>query len=78
MHRCLEIPELICLICEELESNERTLLDASLTSKAFLEPALSVLWRKQHWIDVLFRVLPSDVWVDQSELEEEERFLVRK
>ncbi|KZP26123.1 hypothetical protein FIBSPDRAFT_928834 [Athelia psychrophila] len=77
MHRCLEISDLICLILEWLEFNRSALLNVALTSKAFLEPALSVLWRHKpmHWADDLFRVVPNDIWVDQPEFPEEQRIL---
>lgn len=79
MHRCLDISDLICLILEELEFNNSALLNAALTSQAFLEPALSVLWRNKlmHRMDALFRVIPNDVWVDRPEFPEEQRFQVR-
>lgn len=79
MYRCLETSDLMCLIFEELEFNNSALVNAALTCKIFLEPALSTLWRNgpTNLIDTLFRIIPNDVWVGQHELPEEQCFLVR-
>jgi len=52
--------DLLDIIFEFLQYvKPRELLWASLTSKAFLEPALNILWRRMIDIWPLFRLLPT-------------------
>ena len=52
--------DLLDTIFEFFECNERQeLLWASLTSKAFLEPALNALWREMSSVFPIFRLLPT-------------------
>ncbi|KZP11750.1 hypothetical protein FIBSPDRAFT_898746 [Athelia psychrophila] len=71
MHRCLQVEELVSLICEEVyhDNNKKDesksivhLRNLALTARTFLEPALNILWRSLHSLDHLFMVLPRDTW----------------
>ncbi|KAJ7143901.1 hypothetical protein C8R44DRAFT_759113 [Mycena epipterygia] len=70
MHRGLEIFEITELICGQLGPEAlglswdatRALNALARTSKIFLDPALSVLWRHQNTILNLLRCMPDDLW----------------
>ncbi|KAJ7119553.1 hypothetical protein C8R44DRAFT_853675 [Mycena epipterygia] len=64
MHRCLLIPEIICMICEQislLDSGLQTLSIVATTAKVF-QYALDLLWKKQHGLLRLLKCMPPDVW----------------
>lgn len=71
MHRGLQILELIELICAQVgtdgvhplsKDESRDLSVLARTSKAFLNPALNVLWRHQDTIVNLLKCMPADLW----------------
>ncbi|KAJ7143872.1 hypothetical protein C8R44DRAFT_864890 [Mycena epipterygia] len=77
MHRGLEIFEITEIICGQLgpealgtlsKDAARDLNALARTSKLFLDPALSVLWRHQNTIMNLLRCMPDDLW-DITELD---------
>ncbi|KAJ3572420.1 hypothetical protein NP233_g3093 [Leucocoprinus birnbaumii] len=81
MHRCLSIPEVLTLICEEFYNESpvqlpsqaqdaSTLASLARTSRSWSEPALEVLWRSIHGLGTLFpeleNLLPEgDGWEKQ-------------
>ncbi|KAF5332856.1 hypothetical protein D9611_005395 [Ephemerocybe angulata] len=60
MDRCIWIPEILTLICNDLDP--KTALSAALTSRAFLEPALDKLWHTIDSFQPLIACLPEDLW----------------
>lgn len=69
MHRCLEIPEILSLICYELSGpsqltpqSQASLIALARTSQNFKEPALDALWRYQTSLIPLVKCLPEDSW----------------
>ncbi|KAL1671834.1 hypothetical protein EV122DRAFT_225880 [Schizophyllum commune] len=71
MHRALEIPEILCIICSSAASADRPwrkgdVLRLALTCRGFLEPALDVLWREVHNLEHFLKCFPSDVWVEEK------------
>jgi hypothetical protein len=85
MHHCLEVNELVALICQFLHQdrkNRKSLVAFATTCKAFRDPALSILWSNLTTLVPLVKCLPIDVWemkpVDPSQTEALEFFeLVR-
>lgn len=64
MHRALEIPELIHAIASSTDDDDgRTRLAFALTCRAFLEPAIDLLWVSQDGLYNLIRCLPQDLWM---------------
>ena len=74
MHPCLLVPDLVRLIAEECtwvhrspeeHSNDlqgqHTLNSLARTCRAFLEPALDMLWYRQDTLTYLFKCLPEDL-----------------
>ncbi|KAF5332635.1 hypothetical protein D9611_005387 [Ephemerocybe angulata] len=61
MERCLQIPEVLNSICEEL--NPPDALSVALTSRAFLEPGLDSVWYEIKSFDPLISCLPDDLWL---------------
>jgi len=51
--------ELLERILQYLSKSKQTLVSASLTAKAFSEPAFNVLWYEMSSIWPLFRILPA-------------------
>ncbi|KAJ7659620.1 hypothetical protein DFH06DRAFT_401078 [Mycena polygramma] len=64
MHRCLTIPELVDIICYELQpsTSSGTLAALARTSRAFLNPALDLLWREQTTLLNLLDCMPPDIF----------------
>lgn len=75
MHRCLSLPELVLCIAENVMYTPRTsasglgyfrdepsMVAFARTCRAFLDPALSVLWFRQPGLDNLVKVLPTGTW----------------
>ncbi|KAF6753229.1 hypothetical protein DFP72DRAFT_1069608 [Ephemerocybe angulata] len=60
MERCLQIPEVLHSICEEL--NPPDALSMALTSRALLEPGLDSVWYEIKSFDPLISCLPDDLW----------------
>ncbi|KAF6753203.1 hypothetical protein DFP72DRAFT_902184 [Ephemerocybe angulata] len=60
MDRCIWIPEILTLICNDLD--RKSALSAALTSRAFLEPALDKLWHTIDSFRPLIACLPEDLW----------------
>ena len=60
--RCLEIPEILLLVCAELRTSKRlgTLASLASTCSATREPALDVLWEEQDSIVPLLQTLSQD------------------
>ena len=59
-HPIVEIDELVRLVIDELvESSPQTVVSLALTCRSLEEPALSSLWREQHSLTNLIKVLPS-------------------
>ncbi|KAI5899497.1 uncharacterized protein SCHCODRAFT_01146571 [Schizophyllum commune H4-8] len=60
--RCLEIPEILLLVCAELRTSKRlgTLASLASTCSAMREPALDVLWEEQDSIVPLLQTLSQD------------------
>ncbi|KAJ7657258.1 hypothetical protein DFH06DRAFT_1197805 [Mycena polygramma] len=55
MHRCLDIPEIVALVCSQLQPNRTP-------DSTFHNPALDVLWNNQDTILNLLRCMPRDVF----------------
>ncbi|KAF6751097.1 hypothetical protein DFP72DRAFT_908467 [Ephemerocybe angulata] len=70
MNICLQAPEVLQLICQQL-SNEyfgrRYLLAAALSCRALLEPALDMLWYSLPSFKPIVTTLPSDLWKVEKE-----------
>ncbi|KZP06340.1 hypothetical protein FIBSPDRAFT_1053603 [Athelia psychrophila] len=70
MHRCLSIPEILRIIFEYLVTDVEgegppdasSVTRPLLTCKAFLEPALDILWESLDSLAPLARNFPSDAW----------------
>lgn len=67
MHRCLQIPEIICLLCDALEvvagwPPDREYLNMALSCRAFLDPALNKLWKSISNLDPIISCLPRKLW----------------
>lgn len=65
MHRCLLIPEMVHLICEEIDATpgqSLTLISLAGTCQFFKDPALNLLWATLPSILPLVKCLPSNVW----------------
>ncbi|KAF9465369.1 hypothetical protein BDZ94DRAFT_1320423 [Collybia nuda] len=68
MHRCLLIPEIVRLICSEVDRSfvgaerRRTVKALAQTCRLFQEPALDILWRKLDSLTPLIKCIPSGLW----------------
>ncbi|KII86169.1 hypothetical protein PLICRDRAFT_700290 [Plicaturopsis crispa FD-325 SS-3] len=67
MHHCLQISEIMSLVCSELPCENGTvglgeLASLARTCRAFHDPALDVLWRTLRSLEPLIRTLPADLW----------------
>ncbi|KAF5313413.1 hypothetical protein D9611_008516 [Ephemerocybe angulata] len=66
MNRCLQIPEILQLICNQLpynrSSERQTLLAVALSCRALLEPGLDRLWYRIQFFKPILTILPSDLW----------------
>jgi hypothetical protein len=70
VHRSLLIPEVISLICNEVNLSQqrlKTLAALACTCHFFQEPALNHLWSKLSNIGPLVKSMPSDLWRVDSE-----------
>ncbi|TFK34789.1 hypothetical protein BDQ12DRAFT_656491 [Crucibulum laeve] len=70
MHRCLSIPEIIHLICDEISNKKKansSLLALAYTCRTFLEPALNLVWYELENIVPLVKCLSDDVWEERGE-----------
>ncbi|KAJ7633900.1 hypothetical protein DFH06DRAFT_1479475 [Mycena polygramma] len=66
MHRCLEILEVVSLICDV--SSQKSLARFARVCKAFRDPALSdVLWEEQLTLLNLLHCMPRDIWTEPDE-----------
>ncbi|KAF7333422.1 hypothetical protein MVEN_02358000 [Mycena venus] len=74
MHLALGIPEIVEIICAQLASpllnslRRRDFAALARTCKAFHNPALDVLWRKQDTLTRLLKCLPSHLWEEVMRL----------
>lgn len=65
-HPIVQIDELLRLIIDELvEVSQRTAVSFALTCRSLEEPTLSALWKRQHSLIQLARVLPRHTWVKE-------------
>lgn len=66
IRRCFVIPELVKLICSQVDVNissgRSTLSALARTSLIFHEPALDCLWSSVEGIDCLIKCMPADLW----------------
>jgi hypothetical protein len=75
MHRCLLIPEIVCLVCLELrnEHPDASLAAFAQTCLVFSEPALNALWYELYDLQPLVKCMPRDLWeveyIGQSQTE---------
>ncbi|KAJ7736745.1 hypothetical protein DFH07DRAFT_927701 [Mycena maculata] len=70
MHRCLLIPEIVCMICEQIYIHDtaRTLTLLARTAKTFLY-ALDLLWKEQHGLAALLKCMPPDLWETEERVD---------
>ncbi|KAJ7140593.1 hypothetical protein C8R43DRAFT_1131531 [Mycena crocata] len=69
MHHCLNIVEIVGIICSHLENEPRSLTVLARTSRMFEDPALDILWKSLNTLVPLLNCLPSDA-VDTSGVSE--------
>ncbi|KAJ7659809.1 hypothetical protein DFH06DRAFT_1297233 [Mycena polygramma] len=64
MHHCLTIPELVGMICGELhpDTSSGTLAALAVTSRAFQDPALDLLWKNQMTLLNFLKCMPADLF----------------
>ncbi|KAJ7144125.1 hypothetical protein C8R44DRAFT_846099 [Mycena epipterygia] len=71
MHRALQIPELVEMICSQIspdelgessDSGSNELAALARTSKIFQDDALNCLWRCQYTLAYILRCMPEDLW----------------
>ncbi|KAG5637508.1 hypothetical protein H0H81_004334 [Sphagnurus paluster] len=63
MHRCLLIPEIVSMICQQCDYPSRpTLAALARTCQLFSEPALQCLWEEVEGLAHLIRCMPADLW----------------
>ncbi|KAJ7144146.1 hypothetical protein C8R44DRAFT_865126 [Mycena epipterygia] len=71
MHRALQIPELVDMICSQIspeepgnssDSGSSELATLARTSKIFQDDALNGLWRRQYTFAYILRCMPEDLW----------------
>ncbi|KAJ7214899.1 hypothetical protein GGX14DRAFT_609692 [Mycena pura] len=76
MHRALQIPEIVYLICSQISPERRSsrgrrfrcypdLAALARTSKTFLNPALDSLWKYQDTFAHILRCMPDNLWSTQ-------------
>lgn len=70
MNRCLQIPEILRLICDQIPSStafgRHRLYITALACRAFLEPALDSLWYSIHDLKPIIACLPQGLLKDQA------------
>ncbi|KAF7330114.1 F-box domain-containing protein [Mycena sanguinolenta] len=70
MHRCLEIPEIVDMICAELDPSyswsfsSHNLANLARTCTSLFGPALPYLWASSTLSRILISCMPSDLWAD--------------
>lgn len=68
MHRCLEIHDIVCLLCDALdevapwEEASSNFLNMALTCRGFLDPGLNMLWKSITNLDPIISCLPGNLW----------------
>ena len=64
MHRCLNVSELVGEIAELVMEcgRKRDLVSLAITSHTLTETVLTVLWKQQQSLVVLFKCFPADMW----------------
>ncbi|KAF7966567.1 hypothetical protein HWV62_37871, partial [Athelia sp. TMB] len=69
MHHCLELPEIVSNIAEEVAADEdkgpspwATLASFARTCRVISEPALDSLWKVQSSLVPLLQTMPADLW----------------
>ncbi|KAK7044476.1 hypothetical protein R3P38DRAFT_2878972 [Favolaschia claudopus] len=60
MHQCLRVVEIVSLICEQIE--EGSLPSFARVCRAFVNPALDVLWSNQNSLGNILRCMPEGIW----------------
>ncbi|KAK7044488.1 hypothetical protein R3P38DRAFT_3176739 [Favolaschia claudopus] len=70
MHQCLQVVEIVSLVCEEIE--KRSLPSFARVCKAFNDPALDVLWRHQDSLGNILRCMPAGIWEELYDADEDE------
>ena len=71
MHRALDMPEIVSIICGFAASEWKDCRthhychSLALTCRRFREPALDVLWETLGNMAVLLKCFPSDVWIEE-------------
>ncbi|KAF6751107.1 hypothetical protein DFP72DRAFT_498877 [Ephemerocybe angulata] len=72
MNRCLQAPEILQLICDQLpngrNSDRQRLLAVALSCRALLEPALDRLWHTIYSIKPMTSILPGDLWTKERKV----------
>ena len=73
MNHCIQIPEVVRIICEELDGKDACSM--ALAAKRFVEPALDVRWRTLTSFTPIVKCLPDDLWAVEEGpwLENQER-----
>ncbi|KAF5313356.1 hypothetical protein D9611_008472 [Ephemerocybe angulata] len=70
MNRCLQAPEILQLICNQLPNDQKEdrqrLRALALSCRALLEPALDRLWYKVHSLAFFIPTLPASMWKVES------------
>ncbi|KAJ6575747.1 hypothetical protein DFH09DRAFT_981276 [Mycena vulgaris] len=84
MHRALKVPEIVAMICQEIQLISKVctgrnasatlanLAAVARTCKAFSGPALDLLWANQQTVLHVLRCMPDDVWTEQDSDDDEE------
>ncbi|KAJ7495451.1 hypothetical protein FB451DRAFT_1478249 [Mycena latifolia] len=62
MHRALQSPETVEMICSKLTPLETNLVSLMRTARIFQEPALNALWSRQTTFAHILRCMPADLW----------------
>ncbi|KAK7044489.1 hypothetical protein R3P38DRAFT_165882 [Favolaschia claudopus] len=70
MHRCLQVVEIVSLVCEEIE--ERSLPSFARVCRAFNDPALDVLWSHQNSLGNILRCMPEGIWEEVFDEDDDE------
>lgn len=89
MHRCLQIPEILRIILDDIgqprmpdqsfsqRTNLRTYAAMAQTCKLFYEPSMDILWTTLHSVDPLMGCLPDPIIKGTSTAQNELDFKVR-
>ncbi|KAJ7117916.1 hypothetical protein C8R43DRAFT_1036890 [Mycena crocata] len=70
MHRCFSIPEIICMVCDQLQDDTAALSVLARTAKLFHSYALDILWKEQHDLFTLLKCMPVDLWETKEQDDE--------